>query len=51
VAHGVVYVATGGNSSTTYTCVYALDASDGKVLWTTPGGIGGEHGVSIVLAP
>jgi outer membrane protein assembly factor BamB len=51
VANGVVYVATAGNSSATYTCVYALGATDGKVLWTTPGEIGGEYGVSVVLAP
>jgi outer membrane protein assembly factor BamB len=49
VAHGVVYVATAGNSSPSYSCVYALDAKDGKVIWTTPAEIGGEFGVSVTF--
>jgi outer membrane protein assembly factor BamB len=49
VANGVVFVSASGFTSSSYTCVYALAADGGKLLWKSQAGIGGEYGVSVVV--
>lgn len=51
VAEGLVLVSAAGSSSTTYTSTVALRASDGELIWTSATSIGGEYGVSAVVAP